>query len=84
MRRKIIARISFSPSAASAMSSACRCSPLISSVLVSPTATPSTKDGLPESWLTSPEKLPGPCSTTAKSWLWTSRPVTRIAPDSTT
>jgi len=66
-RRRIIARISFSPSAASATSNACAWSVLISSVCVSPCATPSTKDGRPESWLSSPEKLPGPCSTTAIS-----------------
>ena len=83
-RRRIIARIIFSPSVASAISRACSCSASISSVSVSPTATPSTKEGRRESWLSSPEKLPGPCSVTGSSCPWPSRPVTRIAPERTT
>ena len=73
----------FSPSAASATRSACTCSVLISKASTSPTATPSTKDGLPESCEISPEKLPGPCSTTGKSSPCESRPVMRMWPEST-
>jgi len=47
-------------------------------------AMPSTKEGLRESWLSSPEKLPGQCSVTGSSCPWPSRPVTWIARLSTT
>ena len=82
-RRRISARMIFSPRTASATSKACTCSVLISNASTSPTATPSTKDGLPESCEISPEKLPGPCSTTGKSSPRASRPVMRMRPEST-
>jgi len=57
-RRKISARMIFSPSAASAISKACSCSGLMSSASTSPTATPSTSERRLESCPSSPEKLP--------------------------
>src|SRR5437868_1525187 len=56
----------------------------MTSAWVSPTATPSTNEGLPESCESSPEKFPGPCSVTGNACPWASRPVTRIPPESTT
>ena len=74
----------FSPSTASETRS--ECSPSESMRMASrfPSAMPSTNDGRDASRFNSPENMPGPCSTIGRSWPWPSRPVMRMAPDSTT